>query len=79
MANYYELVVFTAAEQEYADKVIDRIDPAKSIKHRLYRHHTTHLRNNYNERVYLVKDLEKLGRPLSRTVIIDNTKENYCW
>lgn len=79
MANYYELVVFTAAEQEYADYVIDKIDPTKRIKHRLYRQHTTQMRNNYSERFFFVKDLEKLGRPLSKTVIIDNTKENYCW
>ena len=34
----YEIAVFTAAEQSYADLIIDRLDPYhKFIKHRLYR------------------------------------------
>jgi CTD small phosphatase-like protein 2 len=36
MAKYYELVIFTAAVSEYADFIIDIIDPKKLIKHRLY-------------------------------------------
>ena len=26
-----------------------------------------------------MKDLSRLGRPLERTIIIDNLKENFCW
>ena len=40
MSKYYELVIFTAALQEYADKVIDEIDKKKNVKYRLYRQHT---------------------------------------
>lgn len=40
MSKYYELVIFTAGVQEYADWVIDQIDPEGLIKHRLYREHT---------------------------------------
>lgn len=40
LSKYYEIVVFTAGVQEYADWVIDQIDTAGHIKHRLYREHT---------------------------------------
>jgi TFIIF-interacting CTD phosphatase-like protein len=41
MAKFYEIVIFTAALQDYADQVIDQIDVNKNIKHRLYRQHTS--------------------------------------
>ena len=40
LSQYYEIVVFTAGVQEYADWVIDQIDQEVRIKHRLYREHT---------------------------------------
>ena len=42
MALYYEIVIFTAAMPEYADKILDNLDEnGFMIKHRLYRQHTT--------------------------------------
>lgn len=36
----FELVLFTAARKEYADAIVDRIDPGKRYFHaRLYRQH----------------------------------------
>lgn len=40
MAEYYEVVIFTAALQDYADFILDIIDTKKSISHKFYRHHT---------------------------------------
>jgi TFIIF-interacting CTD phosphatase-like protein len=42
MHKHYELIIFTAAMQDYADWVIDNLDPVKSkigrlIDFRLYR------------------------------------------
>ena len=37
MSALYEVVIFTAACQDYADWVLDEIDKKKRIKHRLYR------------------------------------------
>lgn len=71
MSGSFELVVFTAAVQEYADWILDRIDTKKLIKHRLYRHHTMCQDNVY------IKDLSKLGRELSKTIIVDNNSENF--
>jgi CTD small phosphatase-like protein 2 len=37
-SKQFELVVFTAATREYADRILDRIDPfRRTLNHRLYR------------------------------------------
>ena len=41
MHPLYELVIFTAAVKDYADWILDRLDPNKLISHRLYRCSTT--------------------------------------
>ncbi len=40
MNKFYELVIFTAALQDYANWVLDEIDKQGRVKHRLYRQHT---------------------------------------
>ena len=70
--KYYELIIFTAATQDYADPIIDAIEKEeKFFDHRLYRIHTTIIDNDF------VKDLSKLGRDLNKTIIVDNMKQNY--
>lgn len=39
MAQYYEIVIFTAAVKSYADFILDVLDEG-NISHRLYRQHT---------------------------------------
>ena len=51
MAKHYEVVVFTAALQDYADWIINRLDSNQNITHRLYRQHTSALRGNYHVKV----------------------------
>ena len=70
--KYYELVVFTAATQEYADPIINALENKKKyFDYRLYRIHTIIIDNDF------VKDLSKLGRDLSRIIIVDNMEQNY--
>lgn len=69
--NGYEIVIFTAATQDYADWVIDQIDPERLIHHRLYRQHALPWGPIF------VKDLSRIGRDLDRTLIIDNVQENF--
>ena len=70
--QYYELVVFTAATQEYADPIINALEQNKKyFDYRLYRIHTIIIDNDF------VKDLSKLGRDLSRIIIVDNMEQNY--
>ena len=65
-------MIFTASIKEYADEVIDNIDPDSFIRHRLYRKHTT-----FREGVYL-KDLHQLNRDLKKIVILDNSIDNFA-
>jgi len=67
----YELVIFTTATQDYADHVLDKIDPHGLIHHRLYRQHTLPWGP------VCIKDLSRLGRDLNRTLIIDNIADNF--
>jgi Dullard-like phosphatase family protein len=67
----YEIVIFTAATQDYADWVIDQIDPGNLIHYRLYRQHALPWGPLF------AKDLRCLGRDLERTLIIDNVQENF--
>jgi CTD small phosphatase-like protein 2 len=70
--KYYELVIFTAATQEYADPIINALENNKKyFDYRLYRIHTIIIDNDF------VKDLSKLGRDLSKTLIVDNMEQNY--
>ena len=71
LSEFYEIIIFTAAIKDYADRVIDAIDPDEVISDRLYRQHTINL-GNAN-----IKDLNKLGRNLKHVIIIDNSMENF--
>lgn len=68
VASWFEVCVFTASVTHYADAVIDYLDPSRElVHHRLYRQHCTMYQGTY------VKDLSRLGRPLSRVLIVDNS------
>ena len=71
MSEIYEVVIFTAAMQDYADWVLDQLDKNSWITHRLYRQHTS------IENGVFIKDLSKLGRDLNKTIIVDNVAENF--
>ena len=70
--NIYEIITFTAGTKEYADNILNVLDMNNNIiKYRLYREHTTIIGCT------IYKDLSKLGRDLSKVIIIDNLKENF--
>ena len=72
LAPAYELVVFTSALQEYADPILDALDPLRTLfSYRLYRQHCVQKGPQF------LKDLATLGRPLDRCLILDNLKENF--
>ena len=69
----YELIVFTAGMKEYAEPILDTIEKKeKFFLKRLYRQHTV-----YKDNIY-IKDLTKLGRDLSKVIIVDNMPQNFC-
>lgn len=71
MSKNWEIVVFTAGLKEYADWILNELDPDRYISKRLYRDSCTFRRGSY------LKDLKKLGRDLCRVVIVDNLPENF--
>lgn len=71
MSELYEVVIFTAAMQDYADWVLDNIDKPKYISYRLYRQHAS------PTNMVFIKDLSRIGRPLNKTIIVDNVAENF--
>lgn len=73
MTKHFELMIFTAAQQDYADTVIDIIDPSRHyFSRRFYRQDTQLIDNEI-----MVKDLDRTGKDLSKVLIIDNIPENY--
>ena len=73
----FEVVVFTASLKGYADPLLDVLDTGKMIHHRLSRESCSLMKAGY------VKDLNKLGRDIRHSVIIDvrslqNSPTSYC-
>mmetsp|Transcript_40913 Transcript_40913/g.55739 ORF Transcript_40913/g.55739 Transcript_40913/m.55739 type:complete len:365 (-) Transcript_40913:883-1977(-) len=67
-AKNFEVVIFTASQQMYADKLLDTLDPNHDlIKHRLFRDSCLMVDGNY------LKDLNVVGRDLSKMVLVDNS------
>ena len=56
---------------QYADWIINQIDPDGYITHRLYRQHTSSVSE------YALKDIRKLGRHIEKVIIVDNLEENF--
>ncbi len=55
MAKHYELMIYTASLQKYADPLLDWLDPQNLIAYRLFRDHCT-----YDEKGIFVKDLDRI-------------------
>ena len=70
----YEVVIFTASISDYANPLLDQLDPYKKISYRLFREHCTKTDNGL-----FIKDLNKLGRNLKDVIIIDNNPVSYTY
>ena len=74
VCKWYNLVVFTASVQEYADPVIDWLEQErKYFSARYYRQHCTFRNGAY------IKDLSSVEPDLSRVIILDNSPLSYIF
>uniref|UniRef100_A0A452HWV6 protein-serine/threonine phosphatase n=1 Tax=Gopherus agassizii TaxID=38772 RepID=A0A452HWV6_9SAUR len=73
MGELFECVLFTASLAKYADPVADLLDKWGAFRARLFRESCVFHRGNY------VKDLSRLGRDLSRIIIVDNSPASYIF
>ena len=63
------MIIFTAAEQGYADLIIDKIDPEKKyFVKRLYRQHCFKIDDAYIKDLRIITD-----RAMEDKVIVDNS------
>ncbi|XP_063056211.1 CTD small phosphatase-like protein 3 [Engraulis encrasicolus] len=72
MAKIFEMFIYTSAKKEYAEKIVDILDPKRKLfRHRLYQEHCCCVLGHY------VKDLSLLERDPMKTVILDNAPHTY--
>lgn len=74
VSKWYNLIVFTASVQEYADPVIDWLElERKYFSARYYRQHCTFRNGAY------IKDLSHVEPDLSKVMILDNSPMSYIF
>lgn len=73
MSLYYEIVIYTASLNKYADPLLDVLDTNKVIYKRLFRESCVYFEGSY------VKDLSLLNRDLSQCIIVDNSPLSYLF
>lgn len=74
VSKWYNLVIFTASVQEYADPVIDWLEvERKYFAGRYYRQHCTFRNGAY------IKDLAQVEPDLSKVMILDNSPLSYIF
>ena len=70
VSKFFEVGIFTASVKEYADAVIDFLDPDKNlIKFRLYRNNCININNKF-----FIKDLRIIqGVDMKDIILVDNS------
>jgi len=73
MSKHYEIIVYTASLNKYADPLLDLLDSHRVIRTRLFRESCVYYEGNY------VKDLSILDRDLRQAIIVDNSPSSYIF
>ena len=70
--KYYEIILFSEADKEYVDLILEPIVSKRYLyDYILCRDYISIEKNNF------IKDLNKIGTPLDKTVIMDNMPQNF--
>lgn len=74
VCKWYNLIIFTASVQEYADPVIDLLEQERKLfSGRYYRQHCTYRQGAF------IKDLSFIEPDLSKVMILDNSPLSYMF
>ena len=76
VSEFYEIILFTEASEAYIKLMMEAFNNNKLNKK--YFDYILYRQYNLIEKNDFVKDLNRLGRPLNRTIIIDNIQKNFC-
>ena len=74
MNQYYNLIIFTASVQEYADPLLDQLDKNRYIKLRYYRNSCLLDKNGK-----FVKNLSTIYNDLRNVILLDNNPISYSY
>ena len=69
--EYYEIILFTEASEVYTELIMEAFNKNNYFDYKLYRQHTIIIEQDF------VKDLQRIGRPLDKIIIIDNIAQNF--
>ena len=73
LSSHFRLMIFTASKSQYADPIIDKIDPNKHIEKRYYRQHCV-----FKKQSFFCKILGSIdGVDLKNTVIVDDLVSSF--
>ena len=69
--DYYEIILFTEASEAYTELIMEAFNKNNFFEYKFYRQHTIIIGQDF------VKDLQRIGRPLDKIIIIDNIAQNF--
>ncbi len=73
MSQHFNIVIFTAALESYAQEVISKLDPeGLYVSQKLYRQHMS-----YDKKGLPHKNLLSISNDLTKILIIDNIDDNF--
>ena len=74
VGEFYEIILFSEASEEYTLLMMEAFNNKNNKKyfdHKLFRKHCIIIGQDF------IKDLSRIGRPLDKTIIIDNLAQNF--